>query len=45
MSLRKFLDLGPEVKKDICLLRLSPGGSDAEVIREFNVPRHPFNIF
>ena len=39
-----FINLGPQEKHDICLLSLSPGGSDAEVIREFNVPpsaKHP----
>ncbi|CAK9107044.1 Uncharacterized peptidase y4nA [Durusdinium trenchii] len=38
----KWLDLGPSEKKDLCLLRLSPGGSDAEVIREFNVEKKAF---
>ena len=37
LLLRRFINLGPDEAKDICLLRLSPGGSDAEVIREFNV--------
>jgi len=38
----RFIDLGPDEAKDICLLRLSPGGSDAEVIREFNVEKKAF---
>ncbi|CAL1157295.1 unnamed protein product [Cladocopium goreaui] len=38
----KFIDLGPDEPKDICLLHLSPGGSDAEVIREFNVEKKEF---
>ncbi|CAJ1439539.1 unnamed protein product [Effrenium voratum] len=37
-----FINLGPEEKHDICLLSLSPGGSDAEVIREFNVDKKAF---
>lgn len=37
-SVRRFIDLGPDEAKDICLLSLSPGGSDASVVREFNVP-------
>ena len=30
-------DEGPGQKRDLCLLALSPGGTDAEVVREFSL--------
>eukprot|EP00440_Ansanella_granifera_P033074 gb/GFBE01035886.1/.p1 GENE.gb/GFBE01035886.1/~~gb/GFBE01035886.1/.p1 ORF type:complete len:698 (+),score=148.88 gb/GFBE01035886.1/:1-2094(+) len=37
-----LLDEGPEAKHDICLVKLSPGGSDADVVREFNLVKKEF---
>lgn len=37
-----LLDEGPDSAWDIALLRLSPGGSDAEVVREFNLKTKKF---
>jgi len=37
-----LLDEGPAGAWDICLLSLSPGGSDAEVVREFNLKTKKF---
>eukprot|EP00729_Bicosta_minor_P001270 gene1270-30262_t len=36
------LDLGPEVHTDLVLMKLSRGGADATVIREFNVDKKAF---
>jgi len=37
-----LLDEGPEVTPELCLVRLSPGGSDADEIREFNLRTKTF---
>ncbi len=37
-----MLDLGPEVHTDLVLMKLSRGGADATVIREFNVDKKAF---
>ncbi|OLP98478.1 putative peptidase y4nA [Symbiodinium microadriaticum] len=37
-----FIDEGPGQKRDLCLLALSPGGTDAEVVREFSLETKAF---
>jgi len=37
-----LLDEGPEVTPDLCLVRLSPGGSDAVIVREFSLQKKAF---
>eukprot|EP00933_Yihiella_yeosuensis_P027300 TRINITY_DN21177_c0_g1_i1.p1 TRINITY_DN21177_c0_g1~~TRINITY_DN21177_c0_g1_i1.p1 ORF type:complete len:700 (+),score=138.49 TRINITY_DN21177_c0_g1_i1:101-2200(+) len=36
------LDEGPDVEPELCLVRLSPGGSDADAVREFNLKTKQF---
>mmetsp|Transcript_15666 Transcript_15666/g.41984 ORF Transcript_15666/g.41984 Transcript_15666/m.41984 type:complete len:696 (-) Transcript_15666:251-2338(-) len=37
-----LLDEGPEAEPDLCLVKLSPGGSDADEVREFSLKTRQF---